>query len=385
MSSLPTPTSVVVLSPSIPASSVKLRLQGWNGPQLNQLRHALFKAPSVCIIDCTIFANDTTISDQVLSHQLTLVPIRLDPAFALAAHDRRRTVPDTSANTLVFTVTVDCPPTAFGEPDTEVHVFARDLRFHPVGDQLNWSTTPADSHQSRTLTPVTVLNPDMRLMTLRSRGRNSFHAEIKASIGTADEHSKFSDVLHCWFRPVPHIRLTRPIRGAEAKLLVHLCKKAVFSMSAPTTDAANDGTADNDDALADAKDRTETDAYWGAYTNERAYSMMHTMVPVMKGNLLGGASDEAEAELTGIRVVQPDNCDMCGACQSAALTDVEDLTKPSIPSAIELLLSPTTFLFFLRARPKSSAVDMLLGVLDSLHTDRHFTQLATQLRKALRT
>jgi len=408
-----------VLSTSIPVSVLKLRTAGLTGPQLNRLRHELFKHPSVAIIDCTIFANDTGISDQVLSHQLTLVPVYLDPDFVLAYQDKHRTVPNTSANTLVFTVTVDCPlatstPSHPTEPDATdgvddaaetVHVFARDLRFHPVGEQLSWTAS------QRTIAPIMVMEPDMHLMTLRARGKNSFHAEIKACMGTASEHTKFTDVLQCWFRPEPIIALQRPIRGREAQLLVHLCKKAVFRIdrsggaAAPDTgsDASSSSSSSSNrrpavgtvrnhtlsDDAADARDRLESDTYYEAFKNEQSYSLINTLVPLVRDGVAhtpdaaattpNGAGATAMVDDGMIKVVQPENCDQCGACQSSELCDMEDMSL--IPSAVHMSFSPTRYIFYLHCRAKHTAVQMLLRTLATMK-DACYAQLAQQVHQA---
>jgi DNA-directed RNA polymerase alpha subunit len=362
---------------------------------LNAIRHALFQQPSLSIIDCTIFANDTGISDQVLSHALTLVPLYLDPSVKLTHHNAQRTTTDTSENTIVFVVTVDAPvldPVPLTDatrhtpdPDAYVPVYARDLRFHPVGDQVLWTSSASSSGvggastptPTLALAPVYVLNADMLLMKLHPRNQRSFRAEIKASMGDAREHSKFHDVLNCWFRPAPTIRMTRPVVGPEARVLIHMCPEGVFGFppDAPSVlhpAHALDHSTPDDDAQ-DAMDRLETDTFYMAYQNERTYSVMNTLVPVLRTQTT--APPESSPVGKVLQVVQPHRCTLCGACTNPHVNDIEDVVHPILP--VEIFVSPSAFIFFLRCRAKKTAHRMLSETLASLaSTDTVFARLA---------
>jgi DNA-directed RNA polymerase alpha subunit len=383
-------------------TQLKLEIDGLTGPQLTRIRHAVFKTPSVSFVDCTIFANDTGIADEVMSHHLTMVPVYLDPDFALVMHDPNRTIPETEHNTLVFTVTIDCPPpTVTGEAatqeiDYEVHVFARDLRFNPVGKQADqWLSHPS---YSPSIAPVMVLHPDMHLMTLRSRGRRSFQAELKASLGTVDENTRFTSVLNCYFKPRPIITLHKKIMGNAARTLVHLCKQAVFGWDDPDANDTDSDSEDEDGPHAatvtqaraerrrlEREARNESRVYFDAYQNETSYSLMNTLVPTLRDGLdatNGTQTTDTDLARGPLRVLKPNDCNQCMACQNSNLRDIEDLTRPSLADAVSIALPATRVLFILRCNDKQPAMDLLKSALTDL-IDHDANPVYAQLLAAL--
>ena len=116
-------------------------LVGVDASIANALRRILLaEVPTVAIETIYMHNNTSIIQDEVLSHRIGLIPIKVDPQklqdFGTGEDDG-----PTDLNTIVFKLEVECkqPPEGYvsvdGNPYTET-VYSRDLEWQPQGNQL---------------------------------------------------------------------------------------------------------------------------------------------------------------------------------------------------------------------------------------------------------
>ena len=130
----------------------------------------------------------------------------------------KETEPPTDHNTLRLTLKVKCDWKEGGKEkffdedvvDPEVlyenaHVYARDLKFEPVGRQCG--KFEGDEVRS--------VHPDILLDKLRPG--HEIELECHANLGLGADHAKFSPVATASYRLLPTIDIRQPIRGAAAR------------------------------------------------------------------------------------------------------------------------------------------------------------------------
>ncbi|VEU21887.1 DEKNAAC102884 [Brettanomyces naardenensis] len=176
-------------------------------------RIMISEVPSVAIEYVYIFNNTSVIQDEVLSHRLGLVPLKVDPDL-LTWVDQSADEKDkfTDENTIVLTLNVTCtknPNATKGDNRPEnlyrnSNVYARDLKFEPQGRQLE---TFKDH-------PVVPCDPDILLAKLRPGQEISLRAHCILGIGS--DHAKFSPVATASYRLMPQINILQPITGQDA-------------------------------------------------------------------------------------------------------------------------------------------------------------------------
>ena len=126
--------------------------------------------------------------------------------------------PSTDFNTVRMVLRAECKWKEGGqrkfwdedETDPEVlyegaHVYAKDLEFLPVGQQVG-------KFQDDPIRPV---NPGILLDKLRPE--HEIDLEVHANFGIGADHAKYSPVATASYRLLPTIDLKEPIRGAAAK------------------------------------------------------------------------------------------------------------------------------------------------------------------------
>ena len=112
-------------------------------------------------------------------------------------------------------------------------VYASDLTFHPVGQQIVNFPFPDGAIQ-----PV---NPDILLAKLRPG--QAIHIDVHCIKGVGSDHAKFSPVATASYRLLPTITITRPILGRDAEKFARCFPKGVVGLEKVTAEEA--GTADS--------------------------------------------------------------------------------------------------------------------------------------------
>ncbi|KAK0259973.1 hypothetical protein B0A54_09457 [Friedmanniomyces endolithicus] len=221
-------------------------------------RILLAEIPSLAIEDVFIFDNTCIIQDEVLAHRLGLIPLTggtrglkqlrwfkkpppKDDFAALAVYDQDDLDASASTpndhNTVVVTLDVECRWATVekdgrdgkqlaidGEIDPNVryinsNVYAHQLVFEPQGDQAQWFSA------EEVIRPV---NPDILIAKMRPGQRISLRCHCIKGVG--GDHAKFSPVATASYRLLPHIQITAPIVGSEARKFQRCFPRGVIAL-----------------------------------------------------------------------------------------------------------------------------------------------------------
>lgn len=118
--------------------SIVFDLIGVDAAIANALRRILLaEVPTVAIETIYMHTNTSIIQDEVLSHRIGLVPIKIDPQ---KLQDYNEEDGPTDLNTIVFKLDVECknPPEGYSSPDNQpytLNVYSKDLEWQPQGNQ----------------------------------------------------------------------------------------------------------------------------------------------------------------------------------------------------------------------------------------------------------
>ncbi|EDO19601.1 hypothetical protein Kpol_1018p139 [Vanderwaltozyma polyspora DSM 70294] len=177
-------------------------------------RIMISEVPSVAVEYVYFLNNTSVLQDEVLAHRIGLVPLKVDPDM-LSWIDSELPEEEkfTDENTIVLSLNVKCtmnPDAPKDCTDPKIlyknsNVYARDLKFEPQGKQV----------ESFANYPVVPANPDILLCKLRPGQEISLKAHCILGIGS--DHAKFSPVATASYRLMPHINITQPITGEDAK------------------------------------------------------------------------------------------------------------------------------------------------------------------------
>lgn len=207
-------------------------LVGVDAPVANALRRILLsEVPSVAIETVYINQNTSIIQDEVLSHRLGLIPLRVDPRQMDASLPGDE---PTDLNTIVYKLCVRGLPeharyskeelAALDNTGDDVEgrytkVYSRDMQWQPQGTQEERFAAPADPVQGDIL--IAKLAPGQVI---------ELEAHAVKSIGK--DHAKFSPVCTASYRLLPAVTLSgeQPFVGDEARQLVAACPLGVFDI-----------------------------------------------------------------------------------------------------------------------------------------------------------
>lgn len=205
-------------------------------------RIMISEVPSVAIENVYFLNNTSVIQDEVLAHRLGLVPLKVDPDMLtwldpnLPPEERF-----TDQNTVVLSLDVQCTRNLDAPKDCKdpmilyknAHIYARDLKFEPQGKQV----------ETFAQCPVVPCDPDILIAKLRPGQEISLRAHCILGIGS--DHAKFSPVATASYRLLPHIEITQPVRGDDAKKLQKCFSRNVIGIKESTGEAyVNDPRAD---------------------------------------------------------------------------------------------------------------------------------------------
>lgn len=203
---------------------VEFEIGGIDAALANTFRRVLLsEVPSVAIEHVYIKQNTSIMQDEVLSHRLGLVPLKVDPDMLEFVGEDGKTH---EMNTLVFNLRVKCTEEDMKKVDLDdpqdsttafKTVYSRSLKWVPHGDQKARFKKAAPR----------VVHPDIVLNKLRPG--QEIDMELHAVKGVGADHAKFSPVATAFYRMVPYVRLKGDVKGSDAKELVELCPE-VFDL-----------------------------------------------------------------------------------------------------------------------------------------------------------
>ncbi|KAG8823501.1 DNA-directed RNA polymerase core subunit rpc40 [Serendipita sp. 399] len=216
---------------------IEFDIVGVDASIANALRRIMIaEVPTLAIERVYIYNNTSVIQDEVLSHRLGLVPLRIDPRLMEDAPVDYQTQ-STDRNTIVFSLNVACSDredAAFGETDPEKlyynsSVYASDLEWIPQGEQSKLKDDPPRA-----------VNPKILLAKLRPGQEISMEMHAIKSIGR--DHTKFSPVATATYRLMPHIQLLKPgDRYDESKRRVEKLEMGNMEQAERLRDAFQEG------------------------------------------------------------------------------------------------------------------------------------------------
>lgn len=179
-------------------------------------RIMISEVPAVAAETIYMFNNTSVIQDEVLSHRIGLIPLKVDPeTLTWVDNNEDEKTRYTDENTIVMSLDVTCtnnPNAPKGSTDPKElyrnsHVYARDLKFEPQGRQIELFKNQ----------PVVAADPDILIAKLRPGQEISLRAHCILGVGS--DHAKFSPVSTASYRIMPVIDIKEPITGSAAKRL----------------------------------------------------------------------------------------------------------------------------------------------------------------------
>lgn len=202
-------------------NKITFDLVGVDAPIANALRRILIaEIPTMAIEKVYIYNNTSIMQDEVLSHRLGLVPIKVDPRKFVF---KNRATPDyTPAETVVFKLNVKCTKKANPKSDKEVdkynnsYVRSGDLEWIPQAEQAELYDTIRPVFEDITLTKL--------------RPGQEINLEVYCEKGIGKDHAKFSPVSTATYRLLPEITFKNDVLDADAQELVDLCPMQVFDI-----------------------------------------------------------------------------------------------------------------------------------------------------------
>ncbi|KAK4191726.1 DNA-directed RNA polymerase [Podospora australis] len=202
--------------------------------------------PTLAIEQVFLNNNTSVIQDEVLCHRLGLIPFTagkegLRNFVEWQAKPRETGEPadcrDSDTFQLELKVRCEHNPDA-GPHETDptklykhAHVYARDIKFNPVGRQYEWFTG------ENAIRPV---NPDILIAKLRPGQEIDLNMHMHKGVGS--DHAKFSPVATATYRILPVIDIVEPILGRDAEKFQKCFPQGVIGLEKVT---AEDGKRDS--------------------------------------------------------------------------------------------------------------------------------------------
>lgn len=190
-------------------NEVEFDMIGIDVPLANAYRRILLaEVPTMAIEEVFIYNNTTVIQDEVLSHRLGLLPIKVDPRlFVYKKEDSFN-----AQNTLQFRLKIKCKKNKKASSDTtnpdELYinskVYTRNIEWEPLGDQKDWL-------------PGGVRFTDEDILISMMRPGQEMDIMLHAVKGIGSDHAKFSPVATASYRLMPEIKILQPITGEKAR------------------------------------------------------------------------------------------------------------------------------------------------------------------------
>lgn len=191
----------------------------------NALRRILIaEIPTIAIEHIFMINNTSIIQDEVLSHRLGLVPIKMNPALL---EQRSSEEAASEKNTVIFKLDITCKRS--GDKMLNEKVLSGDFQWLPNGSEIPDDTGArfATSQQSLGVDAPSMVHDDILLAKLRPG--QSIVLEAHCVKGIGKEHAKWSPVSTAWYRLYPEIRLVKEdISDQVAKELVEAAPGLFF-------------------------------------------------------------------------------------------------------------------------------------------------------------
>lgn len=216
-------------------------LTGCDASLANAFRRILLsELPTLAIEEVFIRQNTSIIQDEVLAHRLGLIPLKANRAALKWLRPKRKAEEDSDRpadpaydhNTVQLSLCIksewrdgarDAAKKGESDPEllfTNTAVYARDIEFHPVGQQTTLFSPAAGA--------VVPTNPDILIAKLRPG--NELDITVHAQMGLGRDHAKFSPVATASYRLMPIIDILQPITGSDARKFARCFPRGVIGL-----------------------------------------------------------------------------------------------------------------------------------------------------------
>ncbi|XP_054715003.1 DNA-directed RNA polymerases I and III subunit RPAC1-like [Uloborus diversus] len=201
---------------------------GIGAPIANAIRRILIaEIPTMAIDKIHMFNNTAVIPDEVLTHRIGMVPIKVDPRLFEYKDSTEDPEKGTEEDTIQFELKVKCSrkpniPKDSSVPDDKAFnhakVYSRDLKFVPIND-----------NQKKMYGNIRPVHEDILLAVMKPGHEIDLKAFCYKNVGR--EHAKFSPVVVASYRLLPRLKLLEEISGERAHLLSSCFSPGVIRIS----------------------------------------------------------------------------------------------------------------------------------------------------------
>ncbi|XP_010676084.2 uncharacterized protein LOC104891987 isoform X2 [Beta vulgaris subsp. vulgaris] len=218
---------------------IEFDMIGIDAALANAFRRILIsEVPTMAIEKVLIAKNTSVVQDEVLSHRLGLIPLRVDPR--LFSYKSEKDEPN-EKNTIVFGLHAHCKR---GGPRCTVK--SEELKWQPNGSMFalelenkgsSSTTAPKtytnfksnqDMQPELSENPIHSKYPDITIARLGPG--QEIELEAHAVKGVGKEHAKWSPVATAWYRMLPEVVLLKDVYDVDAEKLVKKCPANVFDI-----------------------------------------------------------------------------------------------------------------------------------------------------------
>ncbi|EPQ30797.1 uncharacterized protein PFL1_01698 [Pseudozyma flocculosa PF-1] len=208
-------------------AQVEFDLIGVDASIANAIRRVLMaEVPTVAIEHVYVWNNTSIIQDEVLSHRLGLVPLKIDPdriAMRMPGDDAD------DSNTVVFHLKAKCernPRAPKGETDPDKCYIGHNV----YSSQLTWDPKGSQEEDFADCPPRAVHD---RILLAKMRPGQELDLELHCEKGIGKDHAKFSPVATATYRLLPHIQLLKPIPSDLAEKFAGCFPEGVVGLRGP--------------------------------------------------------------------------------------------------------------------------------------------------------
>lgn len=209
--------------------SLEIDLIGVGPAIVNAYRRIMIaEVPSMAIELCFIYNNTSVLQDEMLSHRLGLIPLKVNHKLFLWRDSKDKSHHINPQNTIGFTLRAKCKKKATQEAEkssrrediyNDYKVFSSHIKYIPVAAQLAM------------IQPMTAIAPvHKNILIAKLSAKQEIDLVMHAVKGIGRDHTKFSPVATASYRLMPEIKLLEPIRGSLAEKLKESFSEGVVNL-----------------------------------------------------------------------------------------------------------------------------------------------------------
>ena len=210
---------------------MELEIEGVDAPIANAIRRILIsEIPTMAIDKAVVWQNNSIMHDEVLCHRLGLLPVLADPDHFIS---KEASEEFNEMNSIKFKIHVKCQrkaqyknfkhdqlidmkPEDYLDNST---VYSSDLHWVPLGETQKelFAENPCKIQHDK-------------IIITKLRENQEVEIELYCSKNIGRVHAKWSPVSVSFYRLLPDIEFTEPIKDEEAEELKEICPMGVFDI-----------------------------------------------------------------------------------------------------------------------------------------------------------